>query len=398
MIFMFPLIKIAKSLSAYERGLEFGKASAVQAQHSRITYARLFATCGISWTDACERAKRYTQVIQALDPALLPEMQGMADGAGLKLEDILALNCRTEILPPNFLSDDAQESALALVSNTAMGLPDWTLEAQDAKVLKDVWKEGECTSLCVNALASVDGHAWFSQNWDWVGRQRPALVILQSQDEQGRRFTTLTEGGMLAKIGMSEGGLAIGLNILRSIQDGATPGVPVHVVLRHLLSCASVTEARVALDRMHALKFGAASNIPVADALGEVACFEISPNAWDEVKPVDGCVVHTNHFLCESLSDQQSPMGLALSSAPRLISGLRHAAAVKQGQRIGLEALQNFLRDESDGLWSICRSPDPAMPPEARVESVAGIIMMPHTRSIWIAPNVPKLVAFEKIA
>ena len=31
MIFMFPLIKISKTLSAYERGLEFGKASAVQA-------------------------------------------------------------------------------------------------------------------------------------------------------------------------------------------------------------------------------------------------------------------------------------------------------------------------------------------------------------------------------
>jgi isopenicillin-N N-acyltransferase-like protein len=224
------------------------------------------------------------------------------------------------------------------------------------------------------------------------------LVILQSYDEQGRTFTTLTEGGMLAKIGMSKGGLAIGLNILRSVTDGATPGVPVHVVLRHLLSCQSVAEARLALAHIQTLKFGAASNIPVADAMGEVACFEISPGGWDEVKPVDGCVVHTNHFLCESLSDQQSPMGLALSSTPRLISGLRHAAAVKQGQLIGFEELQNFLRDESDGLWSICRSPDPAIPPEARVESVAGIIMLPHTRSIWIAPNVPKLVAFEKIA
>ena len=98
MIFMFPLIKISKSLSAYERGLEFGKASALQAQHSRITYARLFATCGISWAQACERANRYTQVIQALDPALIPEMQGMADGAALKLEDILALNCRMSAL------------------------------------------------------------------------------------------------------------------------------------------------------------------------------------------------------------------------------------------------------------------------------------------------------------
>jgi isopenicillin-N N-acyltransferase-like protein len=396
MIFMFPLIKISKSLSAYERGHQFGLASAAQAQHSRLTYARLFASCGISWPQACERAAHYTQVIDKLDPSLLQEMQGMADGAGLKLEDILALNCRTEILPPSFLSDVTHETHLALATNNAMGLNDWTQEA-DAN-LNQLWKEGECTSMCVDGTGSLDGQAWFAQNWDWVGRQRPALVILQSYDAQGRAFTTLTEGGMLAKIGMSEGGLAIGLNILRSIKDGASPGVPVHVVLRHLLSCQSVAQARVALAHMQNLSFGAASNIPVADAHGEAACFEISPSGWDELRPVNGCVVHTNHFLCESLNAQQSPMGLALSSEPRLVSGQRHAQAVAQGTRIGIDALQNFLRDESDGLWSICRSPDPAMPPEARVESVAGIIMAPHQRAIWIAPNVPKLVAFEKIS
>lgn len=398
MIFMFPVIKISKSLSAYERGFQFGQASASQAQHSRLTYARLFATCGISWSQACERAQHYTSVVHQLDPALHQEMQGMADGASLQLDDILALNCRTEILPPSFLSDVTHEPHVALAANAARGLSDWTQEGTDNAAIQAVWKEGECTAMCVNAMGSTDGHAWFAQNWDWVGRQRPALVILQSYDTQGRAFTTLTEGGMLAKIGMSEGGLAIGLNILRSVNDGATPGVPVHVVLRHLLSCQSVAEARVALAHMQTLKFGAASNIPVADAHGDVACFEISPGGWDEVKPVNGCVVHTNHFLCESLSAQQSPTGLALSSAPRLISGQRHAHAVAQGQLIGFDALQNFLRDESDGLWSICRSPDPAMPPEARVESVAGIIMAPHDRAIWIAPNVPKGVAFEKIA
>jgi len=396
MIFMFPAIKISKSLSAYERGHQFGQASAAQAQHSRMTYARLFASCGIAWPQACERATRYIPIIDKLDASLMPEMQGIADGSGLKLDDILALNCRTEILPPSFLSDVTHETHKSLAINSAMGLTDWT-QAADAN-LNHIWTEGECTSMCVNAEGSANGQTWFAQNWDWVGRQRSALVILQSYDAQGRTFTTLTEGGMLAKIGMSESGLAIGLNILRSLQDGASPGVPVHVVLRLLLSCQSVAEARVALTHMQAMSFGAASNIPVADAQGEVACFEISPVGWDEVKPVNGCVVHTNHFLCESLRAQQSPMGLALSSEPRLISGQRHAQAAAQGQRIGLDALQNFLRDESDGLWSICRSPDPAMPPEARVESVAGIIMSPHERAIWIAPNVPKLAAFERIS
>ena len=34
-----------------------------------------------------------------------------------------------------------------------------------------------------------------------------------------------------------------------------------------------------------------------------------------------------------------------------------------------------MLRDESDGLLSICRKPDPALPEFARIESVASTVM-----------------------
>lgn len=397
MNFMFPVITLPLGLKPYERGRLFGQASAEQATRSLVTYARLFAFCGIDWAEAGRRARQYQAVIAELDPDLLTEMHGMAEGTGLTLSDVLALNCRTEILPPSFLSEDTHEAGAALAANLAAGLPDWAGEVP----LSEVWREGECTAMCVDGSASANGQTWFAQNWDWVGRQRAALVILKSHDAQGRAFTTLTEAGMLAKIGMNDRGFALGLNILRSVRDGARPGVPVHVVLRHLLSCGSLAEARQQLDRVQALGFGAASNIPCADAQGEVACFEISPAGWAELRPSQGVVVHTNHFLCESLLTQQSPMGQALSSQPRLVSALRHAEGGtlpsngKTSSKIGFPELQDFLRDESDGLWSICRSPDPALAPEARVESVAGIIMEPHSRSIWIAPDVPKKVAFS---
>lgn len=387
---MFTSVLVPQNLSAHDRGLFYGQAARVQTLHSRNTYARLFASCGISWASACDKAMAYLDVIEQLDPALVQEMQGTALGSGLSLPDILALNCRTEILPANFLSDAKHQAEAALQANRDAGLPDWLGDAP----IDPAAAQGECTAMVVAPSASRQGDTWLAQNWDWMGRQREALVLLHSRNESGQRFTTLTEGGMLAKIGMNTQGFALGLNILRSLGDGLRPGVPVHVLLRHLLGCASLDAARAELARIgQTLGFGAASNVPCADAHGEVACFEVAPAGWGEVQPTRGVVVHTNHFVCESLLSEQAPLGLALSSQPRLATAQQHAAQ----SHIDQSELENFLRDETDGHLSICRSPDMKLPPEGRVESVAGVIMNTRTRQMWIAPDVPKRCAFELV-
>ena len=180
--------------------------------------------------------------------------------------------------------------------------------------------------MVVAASASRDRHTWFAQNWDWIGRQRPALVLLRSHDGRGTGFSTLTEAGMLAKIGVNAHGFALGLNILRSRGDGARPGVAVHVLLRHLLSCPTLAQARRVLADLHQrLGFGAASNIPCADATGDVACFEVAPAGWGECRPTDGVVVHSNHFLCAPLLPEQVAPASALSTELRLATAQRHA-------------------------------------------------------------------------
>jgi isopenicillin-N N-acyltransferase-like protein len=380
---MFPIIDVSQHTDARARGIAYGAAAAARVAHSVATYARLFASCGIDWADAARRSARYMPAIEALDASLVQELRGIAEGSGQPFEAILALNCRTEILPASYLDDPgahdaAVRAASALAANRAAGVQDWS----------------ECTAMCVAPEASADGAAWFAQNWDWVGRQRAALVILKTRDAAGQRITTLTEAGMLAKIGLGEAGFALGLNIVRSLQDGACAGLPVHVLLRHLLSCASVADARERFRALAALGFAASSNIPCADAAGEVACFEVAPAGWAECRPVNGTVVHTNHFLCEALMSQQAPLGTAVSSAPRLETAARYAAR----QPLALADLQAFLRDESHGYLSICRSPNPAWPVESRMESVAGIIIRPRTRQIWIAPDVPSRVAFVEVA
>ncbi len=385
---MFPHVQLPAGLDALARGRHQGRAVQPQAMHSRNTYARLFAHCGIDWATACQRALAYRPTIEALDPQLLQEMQGLAEGSGLALAEILALHCRTEILPPSFLGDEPLQAQQALMANRAAGLPDW-LDALDPRLA-----EGECTAMAVAPEAALQGHTWLAQNWDWLGRQRQALVLAQGTSSAGCCFITLTEGGMLAKIGMNQHGFALGLNILRSHDDGHGPGVPVHVLLRHLLGLESVAAAREELGRIgRTLGFGAASNIPCADAHGEVACFEMAPADWAEQPPRERVVGHTKHFVCEPLLPAQAPMGVTLSSQPRLDTAARHG----QGAPLDLDKLQTFLRDESDGHLSICRSPDPTLPPEGRVESVAGIVMNTVTREMWIAPDVPSRCAFEAV-
>jgi len=387
---MFPIIPTFSEPAGQAQGLLLGQRTRAQAWHSRDTYARLFAQCGIDWASACHKALAYRDVIEALDPLLMREMEGLAEGCGLGLAEILALNCRTEILPPGFLGDAPLEARQALAANRAAGLPDW-LQAQAPDPAIDA---GECTAMAVSPVAERQGHTWLAQNWDWLGRQRQALVLLQAGTASGTRLLTLTEGGMLAKIGMNQHGFALGLNILRSHDDGRRPGVPVHVLLRHLLALPTVVAARGELARIgRTLGFGAASSIPCADAQGEVACFEVAPAGWAELPPEQGVVVHTNHFVCDSLLGAQAPVGLTLSSQPRLATARQHA----RQQPLDRDKLQAFLRDESDAHLSICRSPDPALPPEARVESVAGILMNTTTREMWIAPDVPSRCAFEAV-
>jgi isopenicillin-N N-acyltransferase-like protein len=356
---MFKQINLTSAPTPKARGQLHGQQATTQIGLSLANYTQLFASCGIDWAQACARASALRDAIGALNPAWIDEMDGIADGCGQPPGSIYALNCRTEILPPNYLG-----------------------AATD---------DGECTAIGVAPQASVGGDVWLAQNWDWLGVQRDALVRLHTTTANGAAIHTLTEAGMLAKIGYNHAGLAIGLNILRSVADGAQPGVPVHIMLRELLECDSVAQARQRLATAHSIGFGASSNIPCADALGEVVSFELAPAGWAEWPAVNGVMTHTNHFLCDTLSPHQAPMGQSLSSAPRL------AAANAQGANgpHDLQTLQQVLRDQSDGLLSICRHPDPALPPQQRVESVAGVIMNVTAKRWWIAPHVPSEVAFE---
>ena len=358
---MFPVLDV--SGSAFERGRAHGERARDRVERSLANYARLFSFNGMAWEEAQRRSAGYRDLIGAFDASLLEEMEGIARGAGRPFSEILALNARTEVLPPSFLT------------------------GADA---------GECTAIAVSPAGSATGETLLAQNWDWIGSQREAMIVLRVREGAGQEDApaclTLTEAGMLAKIGFNSSGLGVCLNILRSVFDGAHPGVPVHVLLRALLKRTSVFDA---VEFSSKLSFGGSSNILMADSSGDLASLEFSPKGLRVVRAEGETLCHTNHFLHPEATVWQATHVANLSTIPRL-DRARQLAALRPKQ--GLEDVKRLLRDESAGLLSICRKPDSSLPPEAQIESVASVIMELGRGVMHVAPNVPSLAEYLPVA
>ena len=368
-----PRIELAGGARA--RGRRYGEAAGQQIAVSVSCYGEMFAVCGMNWQQVAERARPFEAVIERAFPSALEEISGIAEGSGVPFSTLLALNARTELLPPDYR---ARVAALAGAAPLAGGAIN------------------ECTSFAVAPTASPrqgtgagDG-VWLAQNWDWLGGQRAALVLLAVTPSQGPRYLTVTEAGMLAKIGCNRHGLGVTLNILRSFDDGQQPGMPVHILLRALLSCESVAQAlEFARAQPH---YTSSSNVLMADAGGAIASLECSPRGLRELRPVAGKLWHTNHFIDPEQAGYDANLAGNTSTIARY--GAADELLGSDLAPMSLAAATRVLSDERAGFDSICRFPDPAVPRAARIETVASVVMNLTKRELWLSSAQPSLGGF----
>ena len=216
-----------------ERGRVAGAALAARAALCLDAYLPLFAGLGHSRDDVRRFGATVLARTARWHAPLAEELEAFALAAQLELELVAALNGRTELL------------ALA-----------------------------ECTT--VGRTAGPEG-PWLAQNWDWYA-DAPERCVVWSAAVEGARFATMTEAGILAKVGVSTRGIAVALNILYHERDGRGElGVPVHLVLRRLLGeAASVGDA---WELLRDTPFSASSCITVVDAAGAVRTSSSRPRA-----------------------------------------------------------------------------------------------------------------------
>ena len=93
----FPVISVEGD--AHACGVQHGERAAERVAKTIDFYLGVFGRrSGLTLDDVRERARAFLLQIEAIDSAIAAELRGIAVGARQQLEDIVAVNCRTELM------------------------------------------------------------------------------------------------------------------------------------------------------------------------------------------------------------------------------------------------------------------------------------------------------------
>ncbi len=359
---------------------QYGRQAAARVRLSVQAYQQTFAHfAGWDWPAVRREAARFEAPIGEFMPAYLEELRGIADGAGLDLADVLAINVRTEVM----YSAKARQAPRTGTPGTGAQLP------------------AECSAFaCVPAPGQED-HVLIGQNWDWLLHSAQTLVVLEVRQDEGPDFVTVVEAGLLAKTGMNAAGLGLVTNALVTDADVGEPGLPYHVLLRAVLDCATVTDA---LQVLQAGPRSSSANYLIAHASGSALDIEAAPGDFTRLYPLfpeDGGLLHTNHFLAPRTAAPGTgptgtgPTDLALRAMPSSAVRLQRLRAGRTART--LDAFGALLTDHADYPHSICAHPDPARHPCEQGATIASVLMDLTARRVWLAAGNPCQASYERL-
>ncbi|MBX6355189.1 MAG: hypothetical protein IRZ05_04940 [Micromonosporaceae bacterium] len=369
-----PLVAVAGTPA--ECGAAYGTAAADRIAANLAVYRRRFADqAGLDEAAIRRAGAAFRAVTARLHPRVAAMLDGVGEGAGVAVEEVYALNARTELLYG------------APVQQARLERGGWPSPARDAV-------DGACTAVGVLGPYTANGHLLLGQNWDWHPDQRDAMVLLASRDERGFGVLTLAEAGMLAKAGLNSAGLGVCLNMLGCERDGldpaSTPGVPYHVLLRAVLeadtlSWAIRTACRTPRNASINLLIGAAGESTMG---GEMIDLEVVPGDVGWLNPVDGLLTHANH-LQTPLPVRDTTKDFGGSSPFRAARARRLLAEPAASRKVTASDLAGVFRDHASFPSAICRHVDERDAPLERSETVYSVILDLDERSMGIAAGPP---------
>jgi isopenicillin-N N-acyltransferase-like protein len=339
---------VSREPSPGDRGRSFGLRFADRIRSGFELYLQLFqVTAGTDRRRALQLGEDAVDALTRWAPALALELEGISAGARLPVGVTGALSARTEIL------------ALG-----PTGVP-------ECSVAVTLGRRGE-------AMRAV-------QTWDWHDQMRDHWLIWTIEHPGGPTVETLTEYGIVGKIGVSSTGVGVLFNMLKHADDGGPIGIPVHAICRRILDEATCLGEAVSLAESAPVSASSAITV-VSSASGEsaAATLELYPGGPARIVPdAHGVLVHTNHFLSPSAAP-----GDALAPDERLGSEIRYQT-VDERLREGQAATPAVLVSHRDGIGSLCRHADPAAPLGKRTATLATVVLDLPARAMTIAAGSP---------
>ena len=188
----------------FDRGRQYGSQAREQICRNVYLYFDMWNTlCGAKRSEVLKQCTGLVPVIGEYDADILEELEGVAKGADLSLEEIIALNARYDIT-----------STLSIAHQ---------------------YMSSGCTSVAALPQVTKDGHTILGQNWDFKPRFQESNITLEVEQEGKPNIVTQTEAGTLAHRGMNSAGLGVCFNALASSQDRFESATPFLIMIRGIL-------------------------------------------------------------------------------------------------------------------------------------------------------------------
>jgi isopenicillin-N N-acyltransferase like protein len=326
------VIEIA-SPSAQERGRQYGSAAADLIADAIAYYREGFThQTGLSWDQVLEHTRPWQRLVERDYPELLAEMAGIADGAGVTLPEIVAVNCRGEIIYDNWFPESP-------VREDADG----------------------CTSFSLIDRAAGDGHVYAGQNWDWREAVRGTVVILRVVQPPKPTLILQVEAGQIGRHGANSDGLALNANGLGGRFDDSV-GIPQAVIRRAVLDAPNIADA---VKILTATKAHIPSNALLTHRDGFSIDIETTPGGHGWEYGENGLLVHGNHYQVLSPAEVGSSGRLispdSLIRVPRARRGLVKAAEATTSDDVR-NTIHTAMSDHLGYPDSLCAHPDERLP------------------------------------
>lgn len=349
----FPLLDVGGD--ARERGRGHGEQARARVLACIANYRRIFLEKGVDWARAQKLAGRFFPRIEAFDAELAEELRGIAEGAGVPLEEIVAINSRTELMYGKHGHRPGEDE------------PD----------------DDGCTGAIAMPESTAGGHLLHGQNWDWRDEAADAGVVLRISPSTGPRILMFVEAGMLARAGMNSAGVAVTGNFLECDRDARREGVPLPLMRRRVLQS---TALGAAVQSVYQTPRMFSNNLMISQAGGEAIDLETTPDEIFWIVPERGLLTHSNHFT--SIPARCKVVDTGLRTNGDSLYRDRRVRSVLEAEwgRITVDTFKQAFQDRYGHPRAVCRSPV-AGPGGKTSSTVATIIMDTTEQRMWIAPR-----------
>jgi isopenicillin-N N-acyltransferase-like protein len=349
-----------------EIGFQHGRQLKERVRRNVDIYMKGFhQVAGLDRNQVFARAEKVIKSCERYSHELVEELQGIAEGAGCHVFEILAVNARFDII----FSGEVASSSDATVYSA----------------------EG-CTTAAALPGATSGGRTLIGQNMDWMPPVREGLVIQKIEPKRAPRLVTICEAGIIGKVGMNQAGIGICGNGLWTDQK-RHEGVPHHFTRRKALQADTLAEAIGAI--CSAPRLGATNAMLARD--GEALDLETSPEDVQILYPQEGVLAHSNNFRYVSPRFRDAAFFMEPSPST-FMRWLRVEKTLRA--KAGYIDEQTFMKafsDHFDYPISVCRHANPKEPEPRRWVTLFSVIMDLDARVMWFTDDNPCQGKYERL-